>query len=164
MTTPGNDPFSGTNTRNILQHVISPKIVSDGSTGYAVKTDLINIDNAYVKNNLVATGTVTGSNLSRYTQTYTSYSNGAYTFDQCLIPANTPACYNFISYTTDGAMHGGMIMIGVGNKTVVNVYYNTAEEPSFSLNTSGSNFILKQTTNMEPGNTNPFAIIIQQVC
>lgn len=50
MTTPGNDPFSGTNTRNILQHIISPKIVSDGSSGYTVKTDLINIDNAYVNN------------------------------------------------------------------------------------------------------------------
>lgn len=47
MTTPGNDPFSGTNTRNILQHIISPKIVSDGSTGYAVKTDVINVDHIY---------------------------------------------------------------------------------------------------------------------
>lgn len=54
MTTPGNDPFSGTNTRNILQHIISPKIVSDGSSGYTVKTDLINIDNAYVKNRVTA--------------------------------------------------------------------------------------------------------------
>lgn len=49
MTTPGNDPFSGTNTRNILQHIISPKIVSDGSTGYAVNTDLINVDGIYAK-------------------------------------------------------------------------------------------------------------------
>lgn len=49
MATPGNDPFSGTNTRNILQHIISPKVVSDGSSGYAVKTDLINVDNAYTK-------------------------------------------------------------------------------------------------------------------
>jgi hypothetical protein len=54
MATPGNDPFSGTNTRNILQHIISPKIVSDGSTGYAVKTDLINVDNVYVKNQVFA--------------------------------------------------------------------------------------------------------------
>lgn len=54
MATPGNDPFSGTNTRNILQHIISPKVVSDGSTGYAVKTDLINVDNAYIKNQVFA--------------------------------------------------------------------------------------------------------------
>jgi len=71
MATPGNDPFSGTNTRDILQHVISPKIVSDGSSGYTVKTDLINIDNAYVKTSvsvptinstsIVNTGTVTAN-------------------------------------------------------------------------------------------------------
>jgi hypothetical protein len=55
MSTPGNDPFSTTTTRNILQHIISPKIVSDGSGGYQVKTDLINIDHIYSK----LTGTVT---------------------------------------------------------------------------------------------------------
>lgn len=48
MSTGGNDPFSGSNTRNLLQHIISPKIVSDGSSGYGVKTDLINIDNVYI--------------------------------------------------------------------------------------------------------------------
>ena len=53
-TTPGNDPFSGTTTRNILQHVLSPKIVSDGTGGYQVKTDLINVDHIFSK----LTGTV----------------------------------------------------------------------------------------------------------
>lgn len=53
MTTPGNDPFLGTNTKNILQHIISPKIVSNGSNGYAVKTDLINVDNIYYTGSLV---------------------------------------------------------------------------------------------------------------
>ena len=48
-TIPGNDPFSGTTTRNILQHVLSPKIVSDGSGGYQVKTDLINVDHIFSK-------------------------------------------------------------------------------------------------------------------
>lgn len=38
------DPLAGTNTRNLLQHVISPKIVTNTSGGYDVKTDLINID------------------------------------------------------------------------------------------------------------------------
>lgn len=47
MATPGNDPFSGTNTKTLLQHLISPKVVSDGSSGYAVKTDLINVDHIY---------------------------------------------------------------------------------------------------------------------
>lgn len=53
MSTAGNDPFSNTNTRNLLQHLVSPKIVSDGTGGYQVKTDLINIDNAYVQNNAI---------------------------------------------------------------------------------------------------------------
>lgn len=60
MTTPGNDPFSGTTTRNLLQHVISPKIVSDGSTGYAVKADLINVDNIYIGGNVVGPNGVIG--------------------------------------------------------------------------------------------------------
>ena len=58
-TGPGNDPFSGSNTRNILNHIVSPKIVNDGSGGYTVKTDLINIDHIYsnVRGTVVASGT-----------------------------------------------------------------------------------------------------------
>lgn len=59
MSNAGNDPFSGTTTRNILQHLISPKIVSDGSGGYQVKTDLINVDHIYSK--LAGTVTITSS-------------------------------------------------------------------------------------------------------
>ena len=40
------DPFANTVTvKNILNHIISPKIVKDGSGGYTTKTDLVNIDN-----------------------------------------------------------------------------------------------------------------------
>jgi len=49
-----NDPFSGTNTRNILDHLISPKIVSGPTGGYQVKTDLINVDTVYPNNVVVA--------------------------------------------------------------------------------------------------------------
>jgi hypothetical protein len=39
------DPYAGTVTvRNILNHIISPKIVSDGFGGYVTKVDLVNID------------------------------------------------------------------------------------------------------------------------
>lgn len=38
------DPLSGTNTRNLLQHIISPKIVQGPTGTYSVQTDLINID------------------------------------------------------------------------------------------------------------------------
>jgi hypothetical protein len=39
-------PFANTTTvKNILQHIISPKLVSDGSGGYVSKTDLVNVHN-----------------------------------------------------------------------------------------------------------------------
>jgi hypothetical protein len=56
MATGGNDPFLGSNTRNLLQHVLSPKIVSDGSNGYVVKLDMINIDNIYASGNIYGAG------------------------------------------------------------------------------------------------------------
>jgi hypothetical protein len=56
MSNGGNDPFSGTNTRNLLQRILSPKLVSDGVNGYQVKMDLINVDNVY------ASGTVYRAN------------------------------------------------------------------------------------------------------
>jgi hypothetical protein len=56
MASPGNDPFSGSNTQNLLQHVFSPKIVN-GVTGaslggYDVRLDLINVDNIYLTGNI----------------------------------------------------------------------------------------------------------------
>ena len=40
------DPFANTTTvKNILQHVISPKIVSNGASGYVTRTDLVNVHN-----------------------------------------------------------------------------------------------------------------------
>lgn len=70
MATPGNDPFSGTNTRNILQHIISPKVVSDGSSGYAVKTDLINVDNVYLTGNVIGPSGPLGNSIIPLTSTY----------------------------------------------------------------------------------------------
>ena len=52
MATGGSDPFSGTNTRNLLQHVFTPKIVQ-GPSGYIVKQDLINVDNVYVTGDII---------------------------------------------------------------------------------------------------------------
>jgi hypothetical protein len=50
----GNDPFSGSNVRNLLEHVLSPKIVSDGTNGYTVALDLINVDNIYASGTIYA--------------------------------------------------------------------------------------------------------------
>lgn len=54
MPGPGNDPFSGSSVQNLLQHTISPKIVTDGSGGYTVKTDLINVDNIYLSGSVIS--------------------------------------------------------------------------------------------------------------
>ena len=48
----GTDPFSGTNTRNLLQHVFVPKIVS-GAGSYEVKLDMVNVDTLYVTGDIV---------------------------------------------------------------------------------------------------------------
>jgi hypothetical protein len=52
MATGGTDPFSGTNTRNLLQHIFSPKIVDATGGGYVVKLDMINIDDIYITGNV----------------------------------------------------------------------------------------------------------------
>jgi hypothetical protein len=56
MATGGNDPFFGSNVRNVLEHVLSPKIVSDGLNGYMVKLDLINVDNIYASGSIYGAG------------------------------------------------------------------------------------------------------------
>ena len=33
-----------TSTQNILESIVSPKIINDGSGGYKVKTDILNVD------------------------------------------------------------------------------------------------------------------------
>jgi hypothetical protein len=54
------DPYATTSTvKNILQHVISPKIVDDGGGGYVTKTDLVNIDNAVLSGNIISASTTT---------------------------------------------------------------------------------------------------------
>jgi hypothetical protein len=275
----GTDPFSNTTTRNLLQHIISPKVVSDGATGYAVKTDLINIDNAYVNNNLYVdtltvqdnnttnadklvlrtnggqsyitsttsagarsaliltnsgtevknqdnsnngtlllqtdtsgngyvragysgsgtenlylgtqalnsvtiapsgnmsvTGTITASNLKRYTQTGVSYSGGYYAFSSALIPANSPGVYTFLIYSSTGAILQGTIIVGLSsNATAFGNYYNTSlsgtppappTPPAYDLGSSGPNFFLRESVDLTTGTPYAFVtadIIIQQI-
>jgi hypothetical protein len=77
------DPFANTTTvKNILQHVLSPKIVNDGSGGYVTKTDLVNIDvvNGRNASNSVTTSNLFAGNLSATVGTFTSlsgYFNGS---------------------------------------------------------------------------------------
>ena len=53
------DPFANTTTvKNILQHVISPKIVRGASGGYVTKTDLVNVHNLVFSERATTRGTV----------------------------------------------------------------------------------------------------------
>jgi len=47
------DPFSGTNTRNLLQHVFSPKLVQNVTGGYDVKVDVLNVDRINITGDLI---------------------------------------------------------------------------------------------------------------
>jgi hypothetical protein len=65
----GNDPFSGSNTRNLLQHLVSPKIVENGSGGYEVRVDLTNVDNIYASGTIYGGGGgigITGTESNQY--------------------------------------------------------------------------------------------------
>jgi hypothetical protein len=65
----GNDPFSGSNTRNLLQHLVSPKIVENGSGGYQVRVDLTNVDNIYASGTIYGGGGgigITGTESNQY--------------------------------------------------------------------------------------------------
>lgn len=72
------DPFSGTNTRNILQHVLVPKIVTGAGGSYEVKVDLTNIDNINVSGQVSA---VSGSTVPGGTNEsdYLYWSNNSWT-------------------------------------------------------------------------------------
>ena len=45
-------------TENILQGIISPKVVSDGSGGYVAKADIVNIDRIEATGNIVTDGSI----------------------------------------------------------------------------------------------------------
>jgi len=97
----GTDPFSGTTTRNILQHIISPKVVSDGVFGYVVKTDLINIDNAYINNNL-------------YVDTITVQDNNTTNADKMVLRTNGGQSY--ITTTTSTGARSALIVTTSGTE------------------------------------------------
>ena len=148
----GTDPFSGTTTRNLLQHIVSPKIVADNSV-YTVKTDLINIDNAYIS------GTVLAKNLMRYTQSNVAFAGGFYNFSNCLIPVGKPAVYTFLIYSPLGKMIDGRILIGNNNRTIFYSYYNTVSVPIMNYILTGTNIYPCLSPDM--GET--MSIIVQQI-
>jgi hypothetical protein len=108
-------------------------------------------------------GVLTATNLTRYTQTGVSYTGGAYAFSSFLIPKNVPAVFTFLMYSETGSMLQGKIVIGKTNQTIFGEYYNTANVPAYTLGVSGTNVYPREITNMAPGDTGTFSIIVQQV-
>jgi len=153
MTTPGNDPFSGTNTRNILQHIISPKIVSDGSTGYAVKTDLINVDGVYVKG-IIRAGT-SGSGEIQTTSAFT-VANPTYTTSYSRLTGN--ASNTWLQGTTnikfgklDQSTTNTTLVVGTGGSN------DDALTLGGTLNVTG-NFTGKSTGTITATNATPVVV------
>jgi hypothetical protein len=153
MTTPGNDPFSGTNTRNILQHIISPKIVSDGSTGYAVKTDLINVDGVYVKG-IIRAGT-SGSGEVQTTSAFT-VANPTYTTSYSRLTGN--ASNTWLQGTTnikfgklDQTTTNTTLVVGTGGSN------DDALTLGGTLNVTG-NFTGKSTGTITATNATPVVV------
>jgi hypothetical protein len=102
------DPFSA----NVLKHLLSPKIVSDGAGGYDVKVDITNVDTIYVSGDIngysppyvhdeltVVIGNGSGTNGSIVTST-----DG-----QNWSPANLPSQTRIFD-----AVYNGSYWIGIG--------------------------------------------------
>jgi hypothetical protein len=113
-TGPGNDPFSGSNTQNILVHLVSPKIVNDGSGGYTVKTDLINIDHIYSE----ARGTVTANNTSPVSASNTSVTANSVILLTVKTATGANAGQAYVSSTTPST--GFSITSGAADTSVYN--------------------------------------------
>jgi hypothetical protein len=93
------DPFANTTTvKNILQHVISPKIVSDGTGGYVTKTDLVNVHNLVFSERATGKGDA-GIPLTAQCGTYTIGANEGenITFTHSRLSANSIVLAQVIS-------------------------------------------------------------------
>lgn len=152
-TGPGNDPFSGSNTRNILLHLVSPKIVNDGSGGYTVKTDLINVDNIYTTG-LIRAGTA-GAGDVQSSSAFTVYNPTTLT-TYGRLTANSSNLW--LQGTTN--IKFGQIAQGTTNTTLVlgSPGSNTdALTVGGTLNVTG-NFTGKSTGTVTANNTTPVPV------
>jgi hypothetical protein len=114
------DPLAGTNTRNLLQHIISPKIVQGPTGTYSVKTDLINIDGIYDSNgnSFISGGGAVNTNTRVISVTTTIGVGG---------PAGTQPNYHFSGQSNNFAQ--GVYLVSVNSSSPA----NTNIEFSYSL-------------------------------
>ena len=120
----GTDPFSGSNTRNLLKHVFAPKIVS-GTSGYDVKLDMVNVDNLYATGNIYgatngrATGTFTANNGISVTVSNTNVTTNSI----ILLTVKTPVGANAgQAYVNSKTVASGFSIASLGSDTSVYNY------------------------------------------
>jgi hypothetical protein len=105
----GTDPFSGTNTRNLLQHVFVPKIVKNNdNTSYVVKLDMVNIEDLFVQGTVYGNlyGRSNGTIIADGTNTVIN-SNGNVTSNSSIVltvktPGGTNVGKAYVSSVTPG--------------------------------------------------------------
>ena len=120
------DPFANTTTvKNILQHIISPKLVTDGSGGYVSKTDLVNV------HNIVFAGGASTEN-GTITRPFTTQC-GTITRD---LPGTSSITVWHSRVTTTSVIFA--VIISGGVNTIINVIPNVAGE--FVITCSGEIF------------------------
>jgi hypothetical protein len=123
------DPFENTTTvKNILQHIISPKIVSDGATGYIVRTDLVNVHNLVFANGAT---TENGSPESPFTtQCGTANmlpSSGSVTVYHSRITNNSIIITNYLGSASNSLLNG-VILDGANKRFTI----SSTGPPSFA--------------------------------
>lgn len=176
------DPLAGTNTRNLLQHIVSPKIVTNGAGGYNVKTDLINVDGIYDSNgnpftpgtNTVSTPVYSSGNITlggAGGQTYYTISGVGNNFTSGLylvvanttMPTDTNALYSYSISSTlrwDGSDFSGGSMVNIPQTTD---YLMISSSLDVAHNSSGKNggrisFIFISTTKSLTFNVNVYKL------
>ena len=168
-----NDPFSGTNTRNILEHIISPKIVS-GPSGYQAKVDMSNVDIFYpntivTKNLQVLADNIIGSN-GQSLIPQSGDGNGVYTnmtVDNQLVVDGASNLHTITS-TGTAQIYGNLNITGTSNfinSTPLLNQTNIAfsQSPSyyyidFTNYSAGKYFILVKTTQSPKLNPPAFSL------
>jgi hypothetical protein len=119
------DPFENTNTvKNILQHMISPKIISDGAAGYIVRTDLVQVHNI-----IFANGTATEDGSSEHP--FTTQCGSATTI------SGSSAVTIYHSRVTLNSIIMASITSGSGSYSVSKVVGNSTPG-SFTITLSGT--------------------------
>jgi hypothetical protein len=109
-------------TQNIIQGIVSPKVVSDGSGGYKVSADLVNVDN------ITITGSYSGS-FSTNQSGKAQLSNGTASITNASITSSSVILLTPIGSSTGGT--ATQYSVNVLNNTGFNIYSSNTSDTSY---------------------------------